>query len=96
MITEKDILNQGYKHISTCRDGGTKEYRYNNSYLILEYIGDNTLTPSNEFDNWPIAKLNNLFRQIGKNTYEQVIKPKNKNEVSPEQSYSATVKAFNG
>src|SRR6185437_11596268 len=53
-----------------------------------------TLTPSNDFDNWPISKLNNLFRQIGKDTYNSVIKPKNKNEVSPEQSYTATVQAI--
>ncbi|MCC2645664.1 MAG: Amidase [Burkholderiales bacterium] len=53
-----------------------------------------TLTSSSEFDDWPIAKLNNLFRQIGKDTYQLVIKPKNKNEVTPQQSYTATVQAI--
>lgn len=66
-------------------------YDYEQHYTA--YVPPN-LTPSSEFDDWPIAKLNNLFRQIGKDTYQLFIKPKNKNEVTPQQSYTATVQAI--
>jgi len=52
------------------------------------------LVVSHQYDNWPLSRLNNLFRQIGKNTYLMFIKPHNKNEVTAEESYRATALAI--
>ena len=47
-----------------------------------------------KFSTWSISDLNMLYLTMGEISFNTVIKPSNKNEISPEQSVIATQKAI--
>jgi hypothetical protein len=52
------------------------------------------LSQDRQSNNWSINKLNMLYPLIGKTSFDLAIKPINKNNISPQQSISATKKAI--
>ena len=53
-----------------------------------------TLVATDYFESWSITKLNELYLQIGKNSYTQIIKPKNKTEITDSEATKATNQAI--
>jgi amidase len=66
-------------------------YAYEQNYLSFT---PPNLQANNDFGHWSISRLNILFRQIGKVTYQMCIKPQGNNEITPEESYNATIQAI--